>query len=70
MPSVVCVGGMRMSVSTASGWCRDTAASSSVPLPTDATTSRSSASASSAAVPSRTRKLSSANTTRSGMRGA
>src|SRR4051812_3096565 len=64
MPSVVKVGGIRMSVRTASGRCRATDSSSAVESVTTSTRSTSSVSARSAEMPWRTRKLSSAKTTR------
>ena len=55
IPSVVNVGGIRMSVSTASGWCRATARCRASGSATVSTRSTSALSVSSAATPSRTR---------------
>ena len=65
MPSFVYVGGIRMSVSTASGEISATDAISEAASVAIATTSISSTSARSAESPSRTKKLSSATTRRS-----
>ncbi len=55
MPSVVWVGGILMSVRTASGWCSRTDLSSDWGSPTLSTSSISSTSASRAVMPSLTR---------------
>ena len=64
MPSLVPVGGIRMSVTTTSGTCSRTTASSPGRSPATPASSRSSLAATSRDMPSRSRTWSSASTTR------